>query len=246
METSRFVDCHSHVLPSGDDGAQTLAEGLELCAGAARHGTRVLFATPHVWPHLILTSEREQAVREAFAELALTAELEVRLGYELTPTAALLAEDPHRYVLEGTDIVLVEMPFVGSADLLFALAEHIEAAGLRPAIAHPERTEAVLTEPGVATRVAERGWLIQVNGTSLTGKHGSGPEELAWRLVTEGQADLVASDGHRAGRPPQLDAAYQLVQARVGEEEAMRLFGGSALGLASPRPIPSRAVEQGA
>ena len=246
METRRFVDCHSHVLPSGDDGAKTLAEGLELCAGAARHGTRVLFATPHVWPHLVLTSEREQAVREAFAQLALRAALDVRLGYELTPTAALLAEDPHRYVLGGTDVVLVEMPFVGSADPLFALAEHIEAAGLRPAIAHPERTEAVLTEPRVATRVAERGWLIQVNSTSLTGKHGSGPEELAWRLVTEGHADLVASDGHRAGRPPHLDVAHELVQARVGEEEAMRLFGGSALGLASPQPIPSRAVEQGA
>ena len=149
-------------------------------------------------------------------------------------------------MLEGTDVVLVEMPFAGSADLLFALAEHIEAAGLRPAVAHPERTQAVLTEPEVAARVAERGWLIQVNGTSLLGKHGSGPEELAWRLVTEGQADLVASDGHRAGRPPHLDAAYELVQTRVGEEEAIRLFEGSALGLASPRPIPSHAAEQGA
>ena len=191
METSRFVDCHSHVLPSGDDGAQTLAEGLELCAGAARHGTRVLFATPHVWPHLVLTAEREQAVREAFAELAPRAALEVRLGYELTPTAALLAEDPHRYVLEGTDVVLVEMPFVGSADMLFAVAEHIEAAGLRPAVAHPERTEAVLTEPGVATRVADRGWLIQINGTSLLGKHGSGPR--SWPGASSPRARLISS-----------------------------------------------------
>jgi protein-tyrosine phosphatase len=246
METPRFVDCHSHVLPSGDDGAKTLAEGLELCAGAARHGTRVLFATPHVWPHLVLTSEREQAVREAFAELAPRAALELRLGFELTPTAALLEEDPHRYVLDGTNVVLVEMPFMGSSGILFALAEHIEAAGLRPAIAHPERTEAARAEPEVATRLAERGWLIQVNGTSLLGKHGPGPKKLAWRLVSDGQADLVASDGHRAARPPHLDAAYELVQERMGEEEAMRLFGGSALGLASPRPLPSRAVEQGA
>ena len=30
----------------------------------------MLFATPHVWPHLPLTAEREARVRAAFAELA--------------------------------------------------------------------------------------------------------------------------------------------------------------------------------
>jgi len=48
-----FVDCHSHVVPPGDDGAQTLEEGLELCRLAADAGTEILFAPPHVWPHLI-------------------------------------------------------------------------------------------------------------------------------------------------------------------------------------------------
>jgi protein-tyrosine phosphatase len=239
-----FVDCHSHVVPSGDDGAETLAEGLALCENAARHGTAILFATPHVWPELVLTEERERAIRAAFAHVSARAPLELRLGYELTPTAALLDEDPRRYALEGTDAVLVEVPFVGSAELLIALAEHVEAAGLRPVIAHPERTE---EGPRLAAGLAERGWLVQVNATSLLGRHGPGPEEVAWRLVAEGVASLVASDGHRERRPPHLDAAYQLVQARVGEARATRLFGGSALGLAaSVRPIPSRAAARGA
>jgi len=241
-----FVDCHSHVLPSGDDGAKTLAEGLELCEGAARHGTAILFATPHVWPHLVLTEERERAVRRAFEQLSRRVPLELRLGFELTPTAALLEEDPRRYTLEGTDAVLVEVPFTGSGAILVAVAEHVEAAGLRPVIAHPERAEAVLDSPGEAARLAERGWLLQVNATSLLGRHGSAPEELAWRVVDEDQTAIVASDGHRAARAPQLDAAYELVRERVGEERAARLFDGSALGLASPRPIPSRAAARGA
>ena len=54
----RFVDCHSHVVPSGDDGAKTLADGLELSDLATASGTAILFATPHVWPHLPLTPER--------------------------------------------------------------------------------------------------------------------------------------------------------------------------------------------
>jgi protein-tyrosine phosphatase len=241
----RFVDCHSHVVPSGDDGVATVAEGRALCREAARRGTRILFATPHVWPHLPLTRAREEAVRAAFAEVRAAAGLELRLGFELTPTEALLDEDPVRYVLEGTDAVLMEMPFLGPADLLLALAEHTERAGLLPVIAHPERTEAVLAEPGLAGELVEHGWLVQVNGTSLLGRHGPETEELAWRLLEDGSAALVASDGHRAARPPHLDDAFARARERLGAE-ADSLFDGSALAPASAVPRPSPAASRGA
>src|ERR671939_472820 len=120
-----FVDLHSHVVPSGDDGAQSVDEGVELCRAAARHGTRTLFATPHVGAHVVLD------------------------------------EEPRRYALDGLDVVLMEVPFVGSADLLVALAEHVEAAGLTPLIAHQERTEAVLERSTLADELAEHGWPLQ-------------------------------------------------------------------------------------
>jgi hypothetical protein len=64
-----FVDCHSHVCPSGDDGARDIGEGVVLCGDAARHGTRLLFATPHVWPQLPLSADRERTIRAALAAL---------------------------------------------------------------------------------------------------------------------------------------------------------------------------------
>jgi protein-tyrosine phosphatase len=228
----RFVDCHSHVVPSGDDGVATVADGVSLCREAARHGTGVLFATPHVWPHLVLTEEREAAVREAFTHVRASAGLELRLGWELTPTAALLDEDPHRYLLEGTDAVLMEVPFTGPADLLVALAELTESAGLRPVIAHPERTEAFLDRPALADELAERGWTLQVNATSLLGRHGEDPADVGWDLLERGVAEIVASDGHRPARPPHLDAGYALAVQRLGAERADPLFDGTALGVA--------------
>jgi protein-tyrosine phosphatase len=230
-----FVDCHSHVVPSGDDGAVSVEDGRALCLSAARHGTSVLFATPHVWPHLPLTAERERAVREAYDHVRTGAGLELRLGFELTPTRSLLADDPHRYVLEGTDRVLLEVDFTGPADLAFALAEHVERAGLRPVIAHPERTEAVLDDPAVADELAGRGWALQVNASSLTGRHGPEIEKLGWSLVERGLASVVASDGHRTTRPAHLDEAYRLARERVGER-ALSLFDGSALGV-HPRAV---------
>lgn len=241
----RFVDCHSHVVPSGDDGAATLEDGLELCDLAADGGTTLLFATPHVWPHLPLTDERERQIRRAFERLRARARLELRLGFELTPAPPLLREDPARYALEGTELVLAEVPFVGTASELVELAEHIERAGLTPLIAHPERTEAVRERPELAHELARR-WPLQVNATSLLGRHGPASEELGWELVGSGEAAVVASDGHRVRRPARLDEAYELVKARVGEAAALPLFDGSALGIRPRRPLPSRAAARGA
>jgi protein-tyrosine phosphatase len=237
-----FVDCHSHVVPSGDDGAGTVEEGIALCQEAARHGTRILFATPHVWPHLLLPPSREAEIRQAYERVRPSAGLELRLGFELTPDPSLLDEDPHRYLLEGTDFVLMEVPFVGPADLLFAVAEHTEAAGLRPVIAHPERTEAVLDRPALADELADRGWLLQINATSLLGRHGEDPADLGWDLLERGVAGIVGSDGHRPTRPPHLDDAYELAVRRLGEQRANSLFDGSALGLAAATPEAPPAV----
>jgi protein-tyrosine phosphatase len=240
----RFVDCHSHVVPSGDDGAATIQDGLALCRSAAEHGTAVLFATPHIWPYFTLSDERENQIRTAYERMRPHAGLELRLGFELTPAAALLEEDPHRYLLEGTSCVLMEVPFSGPTDLLVALAEHVEAAGLEPVIAHPERTEAVLEDPSVADELAGRGWMLQINATSLTGRHGPEPEELGWSLLERGVGKLVASDGHRTTRPAQLDAAFALAEQRLGER-ALSLFDGSALSV-TPSRTASRAASTGA
>src|SRR5262249_33618136 len=169
----------------------------------------------------------------AFERLRAATRLELRLGFELTPAPPLLREDPARYALEGTEVVLVEVPFTGPASDLIELAEHIERAGLTPLVAHPERTEPVRERPELARELAER-WPLQVNASSLLGRHGGEIEELAWELLDV--ASVVASDGHRLTRPARLDEAYERVRERLGEEAARPLFDGSALGLSPRRP----------
>jgi protein-tyrosine phosphatase len=226
-----YWDVHSHVVPSGDDGVGSVGEGLELGAEAARRGTSVLYATPHVWPHLELSAGREAGVRKAHAEMlprAAAFGLDLRLGFELSPSPSLLEEDLTRYRLGGLEAVLMELPFAGPIDLAERLAEEIEAAGLTPVIAHPERADAIQDEPGIPSAYSERGWLLQVNATSLLGYHGRLPYETGWNLLERELADLVGSDGHRKRRPPFLDEAHREARSRLGEE-ADSLFDGSAL-----------------
>jgi protein-tyrosine phosphatase len=246
MASGWFVDLHSHVVPSGDDGAQSMDEGAELCRAAVRHGTRTLFATPHVHVEADMPpdEEREALVSERVEELRDRTGIDLRLGWELTPSAELLDEDPRRYALEGLDVVLMEVPFTGSADLLVALAEQTEAAGFTPLIAHPERTQAVLERPTLAAELAERGWPLQVNASSLLGRHGPEREALGWQLLREGTATVVASDGHRATRPARLDDVWDLAHAELGAA-ARRLFDGSALGLEEPLEERERVLRTG-
>lgn len=227
-----FTDVHSHVLPSGDDGARSMEDGLALCQEAAAHGTRTLYATPHLWPHEPWSAERHRTVREAYCSMISAAALfglELKLGFELSPARWLLDEDPWQYAMGDVPAVLMELPFRGSLALAERLGTHIEESGLLPIVAHPERAEAVLERPGHVDRLRERGWLIQVNATSLLGYHGPEEEEIAWRLLGSGQAEFVASDGHRPARPVRLDAAYDAVVTRVGEGATLALFDGSAL-----------------
>ena len=226
-----FVDVHSHVVPSGDDGAGSVEEGLSLCRQAASRGTSVLYATPHVWPHLRLEAGREHGIRAVhlrMAHEAATFGLRLELGFEVTPSVELLEEDIRRYRLGDLAAVLIDMPFSGNLGLAGRVGEHIESCGLVPLLGHPERADAVIADPELAHGLQARGWLLQVNASSLLGRHGPARQEAGWKLVEEGWCHAIASDGHRQTRPPFLDEAYEAVKARIGSE-ADRLFDGSAL-----------------
>ena len=96
-------------------------------------------------------------------------------------------------------------------------------------LAHPERCRAVVADPFSVRSLAERGWLLCLNATSVVGRHGASAERTAWTLLEAGLVALVASDGHGISRPPTLDRAYEAVRQQLGDEVARPLFDGSAL-----------------
>jgi len=234
-----FVDVHTHVVPSGDDGARNVDEGLELCGLAASRGTAIVFATPHrhaAWDSYPWTRGRQERFEHALAEMREPARelgVDLRRGAELFPSVALEGE-LGEYALEGTHAILCEFPgawldFPNQIELVAEAAERIDAQGFVPVLAHPERCAEVQREPARLEAFVERGWLLCANGPSFTGDHGERSEATAWRLVHGGLVALVASDGHRPTRPPALDEAWAAVAAALGDEEAAPLFDGSAL-----------------
>lgn len=235
-----IVDVHSHLVPSGDDGARTVEEGLELCRRAAAHGTRVLYATPHVhaaWGQYPLTPERLARYTETFPVLRAACArfgLELRRGFEIYPGALPADTDLRDYGLGASGSVLIEFPgyWTPERDPLQTVwdeAERAERAGLTPVLAHPERCEAIVEDPARIAEFTARGWLLALNAGSLDGRYEPHTRETAWRLLEDGFGDLVASDAHHERRPPELDWAHELVASRLGTGRARGLFDGSAL-----------------
>lgn len=230
-----LVDTHSHVVPSGDDGVRSVGEGVELVLEAAARGTAIQFATPHAMRQHPVTPARRRRVHEAARAMRarLGGRVALRLGWELSAQPWLLDADPRDFRLEGLDACLLELPLPHthptSLDLLVRCAEHIERAGLVPLLGHPERCSLVSHRPDAARELAERGWLLQVNASSLLGDHGADAERTGWWLLENDLADVVGSDGHRATRPPFLDGALRAAEQRLGRERALPLFTGAAL-----------------
>jgi protein-tyrosine phosphatase len=236
-----FVDLHTHVVPSGDDGAQSIEEGLELCREMAADGAAVIYATPHAHPPdswFPITEKRRAQVRANYAEMKpRCAEfgVDLRLGWELSATGALVGnlED---YVLEGTRAVLLELPgpwfsFEDEVAVTLDQAAAIRAVGLDVVLAHPERSPGIQRNPELLVDLAAEGVLVCLNADSFVGGHGEGCERCGWRLLELGVGDFVASDAHRAERPSRLREAVEAIAARYGRERALALAEGAALRL---------------
>jgi protein-tyrosine phosphatase len=234
-----FVDLHTHVIPSGDDGASSIEAGLELCRQMAAEGARVVYGTPHAHPPdgwFPITDERVALARRSYAEMKPRCAgfgLDLRLGWELSATGALVG-DLSDYVLEGTRAILLELPgpwfsFDDEVAVTLEQARAIRAAGLEVVLAHPERSLGVQRRPELLLELVEEGTLVCFNADSFLGGHDGACEECSWRLLELGIGDFVASDAHRPERRSRLREAVEVIAARYGEERALAMAQGAGL-----------------
>lgn len=225
-----FVDLHCHLLPGLDDGAPTMEHTIAHARRLEAAGVTDVACTPHIkrcdFPGIEparLAGLREQAQREIAAR-----GIGVRLhpGGELGHDEALLL-DPEQLELiaqgpERARWLLLECPFEGIRDDFTEAAERMWNLGYDLLLAHPERTAEV---PGAERRLralVDRGALVQVNATSLLGRHGIRARERAVGYLRDGVVWCLASDGHPGTRDDTLDRGFAaLADEGLGAQAAL-------------------------
>lgn len=242
-----MIDLHSHILPGVDDGAEHVADSLELARAALSEGTTVMAATPHMREDHPRVRPKELAGRCAELNEAMRAgavPLEVVPGGEVDLLWAHRANDEElrlvTYGQRGSDLLL-ETPY-GTLpprfeDLVLAIARR----GFRVLLAHPERSPALQRRPRRLAALVRRGVLVQVTAKSLL--RGRRPtQDMAKALVKEGLAHVIASDAHRTSPAGTLGLAAGLAAAtELAPEWAPRMVNewpaAVAAGESLPRPV---------
>jgi protein-tyrosine phosphatase len=249
------AELHFHILPGVDDGPQDLAEAVTLGRMAVADGTGVVCATSHVRDLLARGALGEVPERVAEVRAALEradVPLELRTGGELAHDDLPLLGDRELEALAqgppGRRWLLVEAPlFGGDVDGFLAGTAEVRARGFGTLIAHPERCLPLMEAEEALEGELAAGALLQMNGSSLTGRHGKTVRRVALGLVRSGRVHVIASDAHRPTRGPVLGAAVAALAAEGlagAAVEALVADNPRALlehGMAAPRARPEAA-----
>ncbi len=219
-----MIDIHSHILPNIDDGAKSMDESVQILRSAISGGTSTIFATPHVDSIGELQSadrimQSIQMLKGALNEVDLS--IRIFSGAELYPSIHLIKalDDGCPVTLGGSGkYVLLGLPFSAIPMDFEQVVFEIQARGITPIIAHPERLVPVQNTPEILEDYLYRGMLFQVNAGSVMGRYGNAPLETAYTLLDHNWVHFLASDVHRPNSKPVLRAAADQLEQEFGED----------------------------
>ncbi len=238
-----FTDIHCHLLPEADDGAEDISQARQMLRLAWKNGTRTMILTPHY--RGIYKRNTSAYLQEKFAYLAEMIEgdfpgMQLYLGNEIHYQAEIpdFLTDGMILTLAGSHYVLLE--FEGSVTRSQVITGVTETSlhGFNPIIAHAERYDIFRKDPTLLEEVLELGVLIQLNASSVMGKHGSDVKRFCHKLLKAHNAHFIASDAHdRKNRPPLLRECYLRVHKKYGAEYAAQVFYHNAQAVIENRVI---------
>ncbi len=225
-----MIDIHAHILPSLDDGPETIEESVELCKVAANDGIKTIVATPHTRDG-VYEAEGDEILKTVYAlNLKLKdneIDVEILPGAEIHIHEGLVEGIKSGKVLtinNGGKFILFELPFVfiplGTDTFIF----NLKSNGIVPIIAHAERITAFQRNPELVDQLVKIGARVQVNAHGLTKRANPRERKCAEWLLQNRLVHFIASDTHSLrGRPPILSKALKNAARIVGEEEARAL-----------------------
>lgn len=193
---------------------------LAMLQTAADQGVDRVMATPHFYwgDHTVAGFLQERQAAYAQLQPHLAGLPEVRLGAEVLVREGISRVDLRSLCLEGTDILLVELPFMRSPGWLVEELENIAyTQRLTVMLAHLDRYMPWYSASRLEPLLELPDVIVQINTESLT-------DRFAYRDLRKWLPDVerlvLGSDMHNLGdRAPEMGAAYKaLRKKRKGRE----------------------------
>ena len=215
-----MIDFHSHILPGVDDGSKSTSMSLDMLASLRKQGADTVAATSHFYATQRsvrrFLERREQAwsrLRERLPEDA----PRILLGAEVLyfPGIAHM-EELEELCLEGTDLLLLEMPFTAWSEYMVREVDELARSGrVTLMLAHIERY--FYEQPrSVWDGFLENGVYMQSNAEFFNSLR---TRRRALQLLESGYIHALGTDCHNMGsRAPRLAEARRRIEKRLGPE----------------------------
>ena len=137
------IDFHSHILPGIDDGSRNVETSISMLRMCREQGVDIMIATPHFYADSNrverFVENRKNAYDKVMAENADIPH--IMMGAEVAFFDGISrAERVDALTIEGTNIMLLEMPFVTWSDsVVHEVRDLIEKRHFHIILAHIER-----------------------------------------------------------------------------------------------------------
>ncbi len=199
-----FTDIHTHILPSVDDGAQSVEDALELLCLQKNNGVERVMLTPHFYPQMEILADflarGQQAYTAFMSRWDANTMPQLQLGAEVHYSPALVEMELEQLTLGNGNYLLLEL----SDNEIPAHAEQVIAEirrkGITPILAHVERCIYFRYRPELLLRLVQAGALAQISAKALQDKKDRGFGESC---IKNGLGHIVASDLHgKDGKDP--------------------------------------------
>ena len=228
-----MIDWHSHVLPALDDGSRSVDESLALLKMLSEQGVDTVIATPHFYADRESLSsflERREGSYKILRDALAEGMPRILLGAEVSYYSGISRlEGLSRLCIEGTDILLLEMPFLKWTESIVREVElMLTSTSYTVVLAHIERYFDMRNGEAIE-RLLSRGAVMQSNAGFFCRR---GSRRLALKLLRSGTVSLIGSDTHSVEqRPPRIDEACEIIKKKLGNEyiEKINRLGYSLL-----------------
>ena len=213
-----MIDWHSHILPQMDDGSKSIEESVTLLSMLSAQGADTVIATPHFYANdesVERFLERRVECYDRLRSVLPDGKPEILLGAEVSYYFGISRlEELSMLCVEGTNLLLLEMPFTSWSDSV--IRDIIEIATQRSVtviLAHIERY-IDMQSGSTFDELRAHGVIMQVNASFFRRR---ATRRKALRLLKKRQIALVGSDTHNIkSRPPALDEAYDIIERKFG------------------------------
>src|SRR5690606_31905874 len=143
--------------------------------------------------------------------------LKIHAGQEirLVENIVTLLEKKEALTLANSHFILLELPSSTIPKYTKEIIIALQAEGVTPIIAHPERNRAIAERPGKLEELIREGAVAQITAGSLAGHFGKTIQKLSLDLVKANLVHTYGSDVHNlTTRPLLFDAGLTYLEKK--------------------------------